>query len=71
MTRFGSRLGMALRSQGKVEICSTPNQDNPLMPSTGCGGTPILGLDVWEHAYYPQLSKQKGRLHYSLFDVVN
>jgi Fe-Mn family superoxide dismutase len=52
-TRFGSGWAwLCAHKGGKVEICSTPNQDNPLMPSTGCGGTPILGLDVWEHAYY-------------------
>jgi Fe-Mn family superoxide dismutase len=41
--------GLALCTKGgKVEVCGTPNQDNPLMP--GCGGTPILAMDVWEHA---------------------
>ncbi len=48
-TRFGSGWAwLCAHKGGKVEICSTPNQDNPLMPSTGCGGTPILGIDVWE-----------------------
>ncbi len=52
-TRFGSGWAwLCAHKGGRVEICSTPNQDNPLMPDTGCGGTPILGLDVWEHAYY-------------------
>ncbi|TFG78914.1 MAG: superoxide dismutase, partial [Flavobacteriales bacterium] len=52
-TRFGSGWAwLCVHKGGKVEICSTPNQDNPLMPGTGCGGFPILGLDVWEHAYY-------------------
>ncbi len=52
-TRFGSGWAwLCVHKGGNVEICSTPNQDNPLMPGTGCGGTPVLGLDVWEHAYY-------------------
>jgi len=52
-TRFGSGWAwLCVHKGGKLELCSTPNQDNPLMPDTGCGGTPILGVDVWEHAYY-------------------
>ena len=52
-TRFGSGWAwLCVHKGGKLEVCSTPNQDNPLMPDTGCGGTPILGVDVWEHAYY-------------------
>lgn len=52
-TRFGSGWAwLCVHKGGKLEICSTPNQDNPLMPDTGCGGTPVLGVDVWEHAYY-------------------
>ena len=52
-TRFGSGWAwLCVHKGGRVEVCSTPNQDNPLMPDTGCGGIPILGLDVWEHAYY-------------------
>ncbi|MDQ3100755.1 MAG: superoxide dismutase, partial [Bacteroidota bacterium] len=46
-TRFGSGWAwLCVHKGGKLEVCSTPNQDNPLMPDTGCGGTPILGLDV-------------------------
>jgi len=52
-SRFGSGWAwLCKHSDGSVEVCSTPNQDNPLMPEVGCGGTPILGIDVWEHAYY-------------------
>jgi Fe-Mn family superoxide dismutase len=51
-TRFGSGWAWLCVKDGKLEICSTPNQDNPIMPGIGCGGTPILCIDVWEHAYY-------------------
>ena len=52
-TQFGSGWAwLCVHKGGKVEVCATPNQDNPLMPGVTCGGTPILGLDVWEHAYY-------------------
>ncbi len=52
-TRFGSGWAwLCAHKDGKVEVCSSPNQDNPLMPGVGCGGTPIMGIDVWEHAYY-------------------
>jgi len=70
-TRFGSGWAwLCVHKNGKVEVCSTPNQDNPLMPN-GCGGTPILGLDVWEHAYY--LNYQNRRPDYidAFFNVIN
>ena len=52
-TQFGSGWAwLCAHKGGQLEVCSTPNQDNPLMPGVGCDGTPILGLDVWEHAYY-------------------
>ena len=52
-TRFGSGWAwLCVHPGGKLEICSTPNQDNTLMPNIGCGGMPVLGIDVWEHAYY-------------------
>jgi len=50
-TRFGSGWAWLCVTNGKLEVCSTANQDNPLM-GEGCNGTPILAMDVWEHAYY-------------------
>ncbi len=71
-TQFGSGWAwLCVHKGGKVEVCSTPNQDNPLMPGVSCGGTPILGLDVWEHAYY--LNYQNRRPDYidAFFNVIN
>lgn len=71
-TRFGSGWAwLCVHAGGAVEVCSTPNQDNPLMNGIGCGGTPILGLDVWEHAYY--LNYQNRRPDYidAFFKVIN
>ena len=71
-TQFGSGWAwLCVHRGGKVEVCSTPNQDNPLMPGVSCGGTPILGLDVWEHAYY--LNYQNRRPDYidAFFNVIN
>ena len=57
-TQFGSGWAwLCVHKGGKVEVCSTPNQDNPLMPNVSCGGFPILGMDVWEHAYYLKYQK--------------
>jgi Fe-Mn family superoxide dismutase len=72
VTRFGSGWAwLCVHKGGKLEVCSTPNQDNPLMPNTGCGGTPVLGLDVWEHAYY--LNYQNRRPDYigAFWNLVN
>jgi len=71
-TRFGSGWAwLCVHKGGKVEVCSSPNQDNPLMPSVGCGGHPILGLDVWEHAYYLNYQNRRPDYVASFFNVVN
>jgi superoxide dismutase, Fe-Mn family len=72
MTRFGSGWAwLCAHKDGSVEICSTPNQDNPLMPNTGCGGQPILGLDVWEHAYYLHYQNRRADFVAAFWSVVN
>ena len=71
-TQFGSGWAwLCVLPGGKVEVCSTPNQDNPLMPGVTCGGTPILGLDVWEHAYYLKYQNMRGDYISNFFNVVN
>lgn len=71
-TRFGSGWAwLCVKKGGAVEVCSTPNQDNPLMPGIGCGGTPILGLDVWEHAYYLKYQNRRPDYVNAFFNVIN
>nr|WP_299386508.1 superoxide dismutase [Allomuricauda sp.] len=71
-TRFGSGWAwLCVHKGGKLEVCSTPNQDNPLMPDTGCSGQPILGLDVWEHAYYLNYQNRRPDYVAAFFDVIN
>ncbi|MGB3776484.1 MAG: superoxide dismutase [Leeuwenhoekiella sp.] len=71
-SRFGSGWAwLCVHDGGKLEVCSTPNQDNPLMPDTGCGGTPILGLDVWEHAYYLNYQNERPKYIEAFWKVVN
>ena len=71
-TRFGSGWAwLCVHKGGKVEVCSTPNQDNPLMPGVGCGGQPILGLDVWEHAYYLNYQNRRPDYVSAFFNVIN
>jgi len=71
-TRFGSGWAwLCVHKGGKVEVCSTPNQDNPLMPGVGCGGTPILGIDVWEHAYYLNYQNRRPDYINAFFNVIN
>lgn len=70
-TQFGSGWAWLCVKDGDLEVCSTPNQDNTLMPNVGCGGTPILGLDVWEHAYYLNYQNRRPDYINAFFAVVN
>jgi len=71
-TQFGSGWAwLCVQKGGKVEVCSSANQDNPLMPGVGCGGTPILGLDVWEHAYYLNYQNRRPDYINAFFNVIN
>ncbi|MEO1012529.1 MAG: superoxide dismutase [Bacteroidota bacterium] len=71
-SRFGSGWAwLCVQPGGQVEVCSTPNQDNPLMPDTGCGGYPILGLDVWEHAYYLNYQNRRPDYVKAFFNVID
>ncbi|MGB2435306.1 MAG: superoxide dismutase, partial [Flavobacteriaceae bacterium] len=71
-TQFGSGWAwLCVQKGGEVEVCSSANQDNPLMPGIGCGGTPILGLDVWEHAYYLNYQNRRPDYINAFFNVIN
>ena len=71
-TQFGSGWAwLCAHKDGSVSVCSTPNQDNPLMPGVTCGGTPILGLDVWEHAYYLNYQNRRPDYVEAFFSVIN
>ena len=70
-TQFGSGWAWLCVADGKLEVCATPNQDNPLMPGVTCGGTPILGLDVWEHAYYLNYQNRRPDYIEAFFNVIN
>lgn len=71
-TRFGSGWAwLCVNPGGKLEVCSTANQDNPLMSGIGCEGYPILGLDVWEHAYYLNYQNRRPDYISGFFNVIN
>lgn len=69
-TQFGSGWAWLSVKNGKLEVSGTPNQDNPLMPSIN-GGTPILGMDVWEHAYYLNYQNRRPDYINAFFNVIN
>ncbi len=70
--QFGSGWAwLCVQPGGKVEVCSTPNQDNPIMPEVGCGGQPILGIDVWEHAYYLNYQNKRPEYIDAFFNVID
>ena len=70
-TRFGSGWAWLCVKEGKLCVCSTPNQDNPLMDIADCKGTPILGMDVWEHAYYLHYQNRRPDYMAAFFNVIN
>ena len=71
-TRFGSGWAwLCVHEGGKVEVCSSASQDNPIMSNVGCGGKPILGIDVWEHAYYLNYQNRRPDYISAFFNVVN
>ena len=71
-TRFGSGWAwLCKHDDGALKVCSTANQDNPLMKGIGCGGAPILGLDVWEHAYYLNYQNRRPDYISAFFNVIN
>ena len=70
-TRFGSGWAWLIVANGKLSVTSTPNQDNPLMDLAEVRGTPILGLDVWEHAYYLNYQNRRPDYISAFWDVIN
>ncbi len=71
MTRFGSGWAWLIVKDGKLEVSSTPNQDNPLMDVAEVKGTPLLGCDVWEHAYYLHYQNRRADYLAAFWSVVN
>jgi Fe-Mn family superoxide dismutase len=70
-TRFGSGWAWLCVKNGKLAVCSTANQDNPIMKGVNCEGTPIMGIDVWEHAYYLNYQNRRPDYINAFFNVIN
>lgn len=71
-TRFGSGWAwLCVKADGKLCVCSSPNQDNPLMDVSECKGRPVLGMDVWEHAYYLNYQNRRPDYMNAFFNVIN
>ncbi len=72
MTRFGSGWAwLCVKADKSLAVCSSQNQDNPMMDISECAGTPILGIDVWEHAYYLNYQNRRADYVAAFFNVVN
>lgn len=71
MTRFGSGWAWLVKSGSELKILSTPNQDNPLMDIADVKGTPVLGVDVWEHAYYLKYQNRRNEYLAAFWNIVN
>lgn len=72
LSQFGSGWAwLCVHKDGKLSVCATPNQDNPLMPGVGCGGFPILGIDVWEHAYYLNYQNRRPDYINAFFSIID
>lgn len=71
VNRFGSGWAWLCFSEGTLKVCSTPNQDNPIMDVAECKGKPILGIDVWEHAYYLNYQNRRPDYISAFFNIIN